>query len=377
MLKQKFVLAAAVAGLSISASAADVMVVKIGNAGPLSGPAAHLGKDSENGSRLAIEDVNAKGVEIGGKPVKFELVAEDDQGDPRQGTLVAQRLIDGGVKGVIGHVNSGASIPASRLYSEAGIPQISPASTSPKYTAQGYKTTFRTVSNDMQQGTAIGKFVVEGLGAKRIAIIDDRTAYGQGLAEEVARVAQAAGAEVVAREFTHDKANDFMAILTTLKGQKPDVIFYGGADAQAGPMLRQMKQLGMQAKFIGGDAICTPQMIKLAGSGISDRTYCTLPGLPLEEMAGGKAFKERFQKRFGGEPIAGGPYAYDATMAIIESMKKANSVEPAKYLPELSKVTLSGVTGNVAFDAKGDLKDAWVSVQNFKNGNWVAVKSIH
>ena len=375
MFNKKLIAISLFSALSANAFAAEE-TIRIGNAVPLSGPVSHLGKDTENGARLAIEDANAKGVKIGGKAVKFELVVEDDQGDPRQGTTVAQRLVDAGVKGVIGHMNSGTSIPASRLYSEAGIPQISPSATSPKYTNQGYKTTFRVVANDIQQGRAIGKFSVQELGGKKVAVIDDRTAYGQGLADEVAKGAVAAGGTVVAQEYTNDKAADFMAILTRIKGLKPDVVFYGGMDAQAGPMVRQMKQLGINAKFIAGDASCTPQMIKLAGQGISDKVFCTQVGQPLEKMPGGKNFKARFQKRFGSEVQINAPYAYDATMAIIESMKKANSVEPIKYLPELAKLNISGVTGNVSFDPKGDIKDAWVSVFTYKNGKWEPVKSV-
>lgn len=376
MFSKKLIAISLFSGLSINALAADVTVVKLGNAGPLSGPASHLGKDSENGTRLAIEDANAKGIKIGGKTVKFELMVEDDQGDPRQGTLVAQRLVDAGVKGVIGHVHSGTSIPASRLYSEAGIPQITPSATNPKYTQQGYKTTFRVVANDVQQGLAIGKFSVQELGGKTIAIVDDRTAYGQGLADEVAKGAAAAGGKVVAREYTTDKATDFMAILTRIRGFKPDVVFYGGVDAQAGPMVRQMKQLAINAKFIAGDASCTPQMIKLAGEGISDKVFCTQAGLPLVKMKGGKDFKARFLKRFGTEVQLQAPYAYDATMAIIESMKKANSVETAKYLPELAKLNIPAMTGNLSFDSKGDIKEAWVSAFNYQHGKWESVKSI-
>jgi branched-chain amino acid transport system substrate-binding protein len=367
---KKTVVAVAIMSIGLGAAQAQE-VVKLGGAAPLTGTIAHLGKDLENGTRMAIDAANAQGVMIGGKKVKFELVGEDDQADPRTGTTVAQRLVDAGVKGVIGHLNSGTSIPASRIYDQGGIPQISPASTNPKLTLQNFKGVFRTIANDVQQGGALGNFAVKSLGAKKVAIIDDRTAYGQGLADETDKAVKAAGGQVVAREFTTDKATDFNAILTKIRATNPDVIFFGGMDAQAGPMLRQLKQLGVTAKFLTGDGGCSPEMIKLAGDAMSSSAYCSMAGLPLDKMPGGAAFREQYKKRFGGEVQLYAPYAYDAAMAIINAMQKAGSPEPAKYLPELKKISFSGVTGNVSFDDKGDIKEGAVTMYSFKDGNWV------
>ncbi|MCL2657609.1 MAG: branched-chain amino acid ABC transporter substrate-binding protein [Betaproteobacteria bacterium] len=347
-------------------------IVKIGHAGPLTGNIAHLGKDNENGARMAIEEENAKGVKIGGKAVKFELIGEDDQADPKTGTTVAQRLVDAGVKGVVGHLNSGTTIPASRIYDQAGIPMISPSATNPKLTLQGYQGVFRTIANDVQQGSVIGKFSATQLG-KRVAIIDDRTAYGQGLADEVEKGVKAGGGSVIAREYTNNQATDFMAILTKIKATNPDVIVYSGMDAQGGPMLKQIKELGIGAKWITGDGGCTPELIKLAGDAISSRAYCTQAGLPLEQMAD-KTFKDRYQKRFGTEVQIYAPYSYDAAMAIMTAMQKADSVEPAKYLPVLKKIDFKGVTGTVAFDEKGDIKNGSVTVYEYRNGNWMPIK---
>ncbi len=367
---KKTVVAFAIMSIGLGAAQAQE-VVKLGSAAPLTGTIAHLGKDLENGTRMAVEALNAQGVTIGGKKVKFELIGEDDQADPRTGTTVAQRLVDAGVKGVIGHLNSGTSIPASRIYDQGGIPQISPASTNPKLTQQNFKGVFRTIANDVQQGGALGKFAVTSLGAKKVAIIDDRTAYGQGLADETEKAVKASGAQVVAREFTTDKATDFNAILTKIRATAPDVIFFGGMDAQAGPMLRQMKQLGINAKFLTGDGGCSPEMIKLAGEAMSASTYCSMAGLPLDKMPGGAAFREQYKKRFGGEVQLYAPYAYDAATAIVKAMEKAGSPEPSKYLPELKKINFNGVTGNVAFDDKGDIKEGAVTIYSFKDGNWV------
>ena len=366
-------IAFAIAGLTVGAAHAQT-VVKIGHAGPLTGPVAHFGKDGENGARLAVEEVNSKGLKIGGQEVKLELVSEDDQADPRTATTVAQRLTDEGVKGVVGHVTSGASIPASRVYEQAGIPVITPSSTSPKLTQQGFKVTYRVIANDLQQGEAMAKYALGTLKVKKVAIIDDRTAYGQGLADAFGESLKKAGGELVGREFTNDKATDFTAILTKIKAKAPDAVFYGGMDAQGAPMLRQMRQLGMDATYLGGDGSCTGEMIKLAGGALDDKVFCTQAGIPPTQMPGGKEFLARFKERFKGDVLLYAPYSYDATMAIVEAMKLADSTDPAKYLPALQKVSFQGVTGNIAFDAKGDIKEGGVSMYHFINGKWEALQ---
>jgi len=284
--KLKLIVGAAVLAMGGSAFAQDV--VKIGHVGPTSGQIAHLGKDNENGARMAIEELNAKGVTIGGKKVKLELLAEDDAGDPKQGTAAAQKLVDSKVHGVVGHLNSGTSIPASKIYSDAGIPQISPSATNPKYTRQGYKTTFRVVADDVHLGGTLGRYAAKDLKGKSIAVIDDRTAYGQGVADEFVKGVEAAGGKAVGREFTNDKATDFTAILTSLKAKNPDIVFFGGMDAVAGPMMRQMKQLGINAKFIGGDGICTTELPKLAAGTMADgQVVCAEAGGVEVHRAGG------------------------------------------------------------------------------------------
>ncbi|WP_018988124.1 branched-chain amino acid ABC transporter substrate-binding protein [Aromatoleum toluclasticum] len=376
MKQNKLIFALAAASLVAGAVQAKEVVVRIGHAGPLTGPAAAFGKDGENGARLAIEDANAKGIKIGGDTVKFELVSEDDQADPRTATTVAQRLTDSGVKGVVGHVTSGASIPASRIYEQAGIPVITPSSTSPKLTQQGYKMTFRVIANDLQQGNALGKYAVDQLKAKKIAVIDDRTAYGQGLADAFANSVKVSGGQIAGREFTNDKATDFMAILTKIKATNPDAVFYGGMDAQAAPLARQMKQLGMTAKLLTGDGGCTGEMIKMAGDALSATTFCTQAGIPLDKMPGGAAFRTQFKQRFGNDIHVYAPYAYDAMMSVIEAMKTAGSVEPAKYQPALRSLAYQGVTGPVAFDDKGDIKGGAITVYNFDAGKWAPLQTI-
>jgi branched-chain amino acid transport system substrate-binding protein len=355
--------------------APEVLTVKIGSASPLTGPQAHIGIDIRNGVQLAIDDANAANVEIGGKKVKFELVSEDDEANPTKATTVAQKLADAKVAAVIGHFNSGASIPASKIYSDAGIPQISPSSTNPKYTEQGFKTTFRVVAHDGQQGPTLARFAAKTLQAKSVAIIDDSTAYGQGLADNFEATAKSLGIKVLAREHTTDKDTDFKAILTKIKGKKPDLIMFGGIDPQAAPMIKQMKDLGIKAKFIGGDGMQTPNFIKLAGDA-AEGAMASIPGLPKDQMPGGKTFLEKYKAKFNQEVELFAPMGYDAVMVFIDAMKRAGSADPAKFLPEVGKTSYGGVIGPIAFDDKGDLKNGPITIYVVKGGKWEALETV-
>ncbi|QCP51501.1 branched-chain amino acid ABC transporter substrate-binding protein [Trinickia violacea] len=366
-----------VAALSLAgtAHAQQADEVKIGFAGPMTGAQAHYGADFKNGITLAIEDINATKPVIAGKPVKFVLDAADDQADPRTGTTVAQKLVDDGIKGMLGHFNSGTTIPASRIYANAGIPEIAMA-TAPEYTAQGFKTTFRMMTSDTQQGSVAGAFAVKSLGMKKIAIVDDRTAYGQGLADQFEKAAKASGATIVDREFTNDKAVDFKAILTKLKAAQPDLIYYGGADSQAGPMVKQMKTLGMKAPLMGGEMVHTPTFLQVAGDA-ANGTIASLAGLPLEDMPGGKDYVAKYKKRFNEDVQTYSPYAYDGAMAMFSAMKKANSTDPAKYLPVLAQTDMPAVTTtHLAYDPKGDLKNGGITMYKVVDGKWTPLQSI-
>lgn len=355
--------------------AAGEMVVKIGASAPLTGPQAHIGKDNENGTRMAIEDANARSVTIGGKKARFELLSEDDQTDPRTATVVAQKLVDAKVNGIIGHLNSGTTIPASRIYSDNGTPQISPSATAVAYTAQGFKTAFRVMANDGQQGKVLGEFAAKNLAAKKIAVIDDRTAYGQGLADEFVKSAQGSGAQIVAHEYTTDKAVDFTAVLTSIKGKQPDMVFFGGMDPQGVPLVKQLRALGLNAKFMMGDGGYTPKLIELAGAA-AEGTYASLPGVPLDQMPGGKEFSQRYEAKFKQPIQLYAPYCYDAVNAMIAAMQKAGSAEPAKYLPELAKIEHGGVTAKIVFDEKGDLKGGAVTLYQVQQGKWQTLQTM-
>jgi branched-chain amino acid transport system substrate-binding protein len=369
-MKKRLVVAGGVA-LSLASLASAQEVVKIGHVAAVTGPVAYFGKDTENGARLAIDALNARGVVIAGKKLRFELMAEDDAGEPRQATTVAQKLVDARVNGVVGHQTSGTTIPASKIYYTAGIPQISHSSTSPKYTQQGFNTTFRVVANDTQLGQALGRYAVKTMAARRVAVIDDRTAYGQGLATEFAKGLQQQGGSVVAREFTNDKATDFNAILTKIKAAKPDLIFYGGMNAVAGPMLRQMKQLGMPVKMMGGDGICSGEIDKLSGGAMADgQVVCAeAGGVESSGKAAMDNFRAAYKKRFGIDVQINAPYAYDAVMVLADAMVRAGSTAPAKYLPEVSKTHYKGITGLIAFDQYGDVRDGTLTLYTFKGGH--------
>jgi branched-chain amino acid transport system substrate-binding protein len=356
-------------------SGAPTLSVTIGVVAPLTGPQSHIGKDLENAVRLAAEDANAAKISIGGSPVKFQVMAEDDQADPKMAPVVAQKLADAKVNAVVGHFNSGTTIPASKIYSDAGIPQISPSATNPKYTEQGFKTAFRVVANDNQQGKVVGEYIARNLKSKALAIIDDRTAYGQGVADVVEKSAAAAGTKVVAREYTTDKSTDFKAILTKIKGRKPDVIFFGGIDTQAGPMLKQMKGLGIDAQYVGADGIQSTELFKLGGDAV-EGTLASFPGLPLDRMPQGKGFGERYRTKWNQEVVLYAPQGYDAFNVFVEAMKKAGSAEPARFLPELARIDYSGITGPIRFDEKGDIKDGPITMFRAAAGKWVAVATI-
>lgn len=363
------------AGLCCMAAAAcalsqEALVVRIGQVGPTSGPAAHLGTDNVNGVRLAIDDLNAADVRIGGRRARFELIAEDDAADPKQGTQAAQKLCDQKVNGVVGHLTSGSTLPASRIYHDCGIPHISPVATNPRLTQQGFKTSFRLLANDNEMGVALAKYAAKQLKLAKVAVVDDRTAYGQGVAAVFKKTAKSLGLQVVAEEFTHDKAVDFATILTSVKARGAEAIFYGGLDAQAGPMLRQMGMLGMdKVRLFGGDGLCTQRLVELAGSaGNVANVTCGEGGASVDRMPSGAAWKKRYDARFPGHFQGSSPYAYDATMVLVEAMKKAGSPDPKVYGPELFKVSHPGVTARIAFDATGELKNPALTLFQYKAG---------
>ena len=371
-MKLKVTVVAAIAAAAGVAMAQD-MVVKIGHVAPISGAQASYGKDNENGARMAVADLNAAGVVIGGKKVKLELLAEDDAADPKQGASVAQKLCDAKVAGVVGHLNSGTTIPASKIYNDCGIPMITPSATNPNLTKPGYKTTFRLLANDNALGAGLASHAADTLKLKRIAIVDDRTAYGQGVAEVFKKTAAAKGITIVDEQFTTDKSVDFMSILTAIKSKKPDGIFFGGMDPQAGPMLRQMEQLGLSnVKYFGGDGICTMDLIKqAAGAKTLDNVICAQGGASLAKMPGGVAWKARYDAQYPNQFQVYSPYVYDAVHVLVDAMKRAGSADPKVYTPFIGKTDYQGVTTKVQFEPNGELKNPAMSLYGYKGDKQV------
>ncbi|SAL42468.1 extracellular ligand-binding receptor [Caballeronia turbans] len=350
------------------AGRADDAIVKIGFAAPLTGPSAADGKEMENAARLAVEDANSRRPTLKGKAVRFELEPQDDQGDPRIASQIAQRFADIGVSGVVGHFNSTCSIAAARTYSAANIAQVSPSSTSASYTQQGYKTTFRVVGHDAVAGATLGNYLVDQLKAKRIAIIDDQTDFGRGLADRVEATLRERHANVVAHEYVTDKTIDFSAVLTKLRAKNPDVIVFGGFDAQAAQVVRRMRSLGLTATLVG-EGFNNEIFLDLA-KGEGEGSLAVQPGIPFSQMPG-TDFVNRYRTRFG-TSLKGfqGPYAYDAASVIIEAVLKAQSKDPAKVLAAVADSSIKGATGPIAFDARGDLASAPYTLYKLEGKDW-------
>ncbi len=364
--------AAALVALSAGVAHAQEVTVKVGVASPLTGGAAAYGKDIENGVRLAVDEANAQHLTIGGKPVKFVIDSQDDQGDPRIGVQVAQQLVDDNVAVVIGHFNSGTTLPASKIYARAGIPMITPAATNPMITEAGLKTIYRVIATDSQNAGNAGAYAANFKKGARVAIIDDRTAFGQGEADEFEKAVVKNGGTVVGREFTNDKAVDFSAQLTAIKSKTPDLVFFGGLDAQAAMMVKRMRQLGMKAQFLAGGGVKDATFIKLGGNAAEGAAVWEY-GQPLANLPQGASFATKFKQKYGTDMLVYAPFAYDATWIVIKSMQASNSTKPDVFNTALKSTAHDGITGKIAFDQNGDLKSPSSTLYQVRNGEWVAV----
>ncbi|MEM5298289.1 branched-chain amino acid ABC transporter substrate-binding protein [Burkholderia sp. JPY481] len=354
---------------------AEPQIVKIGFVGPLTGPVARVGKDLQNGAQLAVDEANAKHPMIGGKPVKYVLDVQDDQADPRIAIQVAQKLVDDGVVGVIGHYNSGCSIPASAVYHTANVAMITPGSTNPALTAQGFANVFRTMGHDGVGGVIAGEFAVQQLKAKRIGIIDDRTAFGQGLADAFEKGAKQANGNVVDREFTNDKAVDLRAILTSLKQKNVDLIFFGGLDEQGAMLVKQMRSLGMPAQLFGAGALKSNAFLQIAGNA-GEGTRDLEPGPALDKLPSAQEFGKRYKARFNQDVELYAPFAYDAALAMIQAIQNADSLDRAKIVAAFPKVNITGVTGKIAFDPHGDLIKPPYTLFEVQQGQWKSQRTV-
>jgi branched-chain amino acid transport system substrate-binding protein len=345
----------------------ETAVIRIGAAGQLTGPEAVFGSDMLNGVKLAVEEWNAKGGVLG---KKIELVPGDDQAEPRQAVSVANKFAAEGVVAVVGHFNSSCSIPASEVYHKAGIPQISHASTNPKLTDQGFENVFRVCGRDDQQGKAAGEFAVQKLKVRRVAVIHDKSTYGQGFAEEFKKNL-GPGVEVVAFEGITKGDKDYSPVVTKIKSAKPDLIFFGGIYTEGGLLVKQYKAMGGTAPFIGGDGIMSEEMLKIGGPA-TEGTYATF-GPDTKEVPSAKGFNENYRKKYG-EPGVYSVYAYDAANILLQAIQTAGGTDSKKVVAAIKAIDYNGALGHIQFDAKGDVKESPYVVWKVEGGKFKQVK---
>jgi len=343
--------------------------VRIGVAQPLSGPIAALGQDLLNGVTLAVKELNAAGFNVDGKQVTLEVVSVDDKSDVETGKKVAQQLVDAGVVAVIGHLNSGVSIPAAPIYAAHGIAQIA-ISTNPKYTELGFPTTLRMVANDNLQAAAIASFSAEQLGGKRYAAVDDGTPYGKDLANGAAKRLEAAKKSVALRQSFDDKTVAFDELAAKLKAENIDVIISALNDFQVLALLQALKKINYTSvRLLGSDTAKTTDMIK--GDGIIDGLYATSPVLEAKEFTAGPQFLEKYGAAFGKPPAYGGHYSYDSMYVLSQALQLAKSAKPEDITAALHKINgYAPVTGTMKWDEKGEQRYAAVGVYQLRRGNW-------
>lgn len=364
--------AGAASAASATATAAAPMTVRIGFVAPLTGENANYGRDLENGVQLALDEANAQGLKIGDQTAHFELVPIDDQSDPRLGVQAAAQFANQGVSAVVGHFNSGTAIPASRIYESAGIPMIDPAATNPALTSQGFANVFMVISNDAQNAGIAGAWAVDVLKAKRIAILDDRSAFGQGEADVFERTVRAHGGNVVAREFAANGNGTFAAQVAQIKSADADLLYFGGLARQAAAIVKQMKTAGLAAQFVGGGGVVNSDFIQHAGpacEGAMSWEY----GRPLAQLPDGPRFAQKYKSRFGSDVLAYAPFGYDAAWAAIQAMVAAKSARPDIYRSTLKSIGFDGVTGHIAFEQDGTLKNGASTLYQVKKGAWAPV----
>ena len=363
-------IAAAAAGTTFAQEA-----IHVGFMSPVTGPQAANGVDNRDAALLAVKELNAKGLKVGGKPVTFELEVNDDVADPRQGVTVAQKLVDKKIRFVLGPYNSGVTMPASRVFADAGTVVLTVAS-NPKITEQGHRNLFRIGATDNQLGTKMATYAFNELKVRSVAIVDDRTAYGQGVAAEFIAQAKKLGMKIVANEFTNDKATDFSAILTHVKATGADAVFYGGYSPQAGPMLRQMRALGMKQALLGGDGICSSETATLSQVQGDLNTFCTQGGSMLDRSDKGVKFTQRYRAEYKRDPLTYAAAFYDGMNLLANAIEATQSTDPNKIIDHIAKGKYLGVAGEYAYDAKHDLQSSAVTVFTFKGTDVVPLQSL-
>lgn len=345
--------------------------VTVGFAAPLTGDNAIYGQGMRNAVQMAIDEVNAS-EEAKAAGYTFAINAQDDQGDPKQAVNVANVLVsDPKVVALVGHFNSGCSIPASAVYNKAHLAMVS-VSSNPQLTAQGFDVVNRIVPKDDAQGSFAADLVL-GKGFKNVVVIDDSTPYGEGLVKEFRSQFESKGGRVLSAEKIQAKETDFKALVTKIKALKPDAIYYGGAHTEGALITKQAKDAGLTAPTIGGDMLLTAEFVKIAGAKAAEGCLCTMLGLPIAQQPGGEAFIAAYTQKFGKGPEAYDSYAYDSAKLIMAAVLKAKSTDRATVAAAVRGISYEGVTGTTSFDANGDTTNKAISSYVVKGGEWVQV----
>jgi branched-chain amino acid transport system substrate-binding protein len=343
--------------------------IKIGVAQPLTGGLAPLGNDLLNGVKLAVDELNKQGYKVKGKSVTLEVVAVDDKASPEEGVKVAQQLVDAGVVAVVGHLNSGVSIPAAPIYAAKGIAQLA-ISTNPKFTELGHSTALRLVANDNLQARAVGSYAANNIKGSKFAVVDDGTAYGKGLAEAAAK--QLEGKKTIAlRQSFDDKTKDFAALADKLKADGIEVVVSTLNDFQVIALIEALKKIDYSKSItiLGTDTLKTTEMLKYATQ--VAQIVCTSPVLEPGEFPGGAAYSQAYQAAFKAPPAYAGHYTYDAVHAIAAAIRRAESADPKKVSETLRKLdAFAPVTGSFKWNDKGEQRYATISVYGVNSGSW-------
>ena len=324
--------------------------VKFGVGGPITGPNAATGAQMKNGTQQAADDINAAGGILG---KKISVDFGDDVSDPKQGVSVANNFVGDGVKFVIGHYNSGVTIPASEVYHENGILEITPASTNPTVTERGLWNIFRTCGRDDQQGRVAGAYILKHYKGKKIAFVNDKTTYGKGLADETLKTIKAGGMKEVLNEGINTGEKDYSALISKIKQSGADLVYFGGLYTEAGLIVRQMRDQGVKAPLMGGDGITSDEFATVGGPGVvgSLMTY----GPDPRNRPEAKAVVAKFRAK-GFEPESYTLYSYAGVQIIAQAATAAKSLDPKKAAEKMhSGMNFKTVIGNIAYDKKGDI----------------------
>lgn len=366
-------IAYAITALLLLGACSRQVTVKIGVVAPMSGPLAQYGKDIANGAQVAVDELNSDHFGIDRKRARFELVIEDDRASPEEGKAAAKRLIDAGVAAVFGHFNSGVSIAAAPLYAAAGIPQLS-VSTNPKYTRMGLKTTFRITADDVQQGATLARLIGEKLRSKSLYVVDDRTTFGAGIADEVERGVKMKSPPI--RESVEGKTANYADLAKKIINANTDAVFFGGDEAVGLPLLKALRKAGSTARFVVADAMCDASTLKGAEGSANSNYFCTIAGVPPSWLSSGIGFMDMYKAKFG-PPGAYSTLSYDGIHILAQAMQEAGSASPASFLPVLAKGSFSGkIQGAIEFDGKGDIKDGTVVIYQSIGGQLIEQRNL-